>query len=154
MGRLMLITIAFFGLGFAPHSFADDHPNFSGHWILNLDKSKFGKELKPNGMTLTATHSGDTMHAVQTTESAGGPITTESNWIADGKEHDASGANGGKIIARWEGNVLYSERKSSDGLYDEKVWLSLSKDGKTATEKVLTKGPEGNDLRTLVWQRP
>lgn len=154
MGRLILLTIAYFCLGFAPHCLAADHPDFSGHWILNLDKSSFGKMQKPNGMTLVATMSGDTMRAVQTTDSTGGPVTTESNWIPDGKQHDASGANGGTIVARWEGNTLYSERHSADGSYDEKTWLSMSKDGKTATEKVWTKGPEGTNIRTLVWQRP
>lgn len=153
MGRFILATIAYFCLGFAPHCLAADHPDFSGHWILNLDRSHFGKMEKPNGMTLAATMSGDTMHAVQTMDLAGGPVTTESNWIADGQQHDALGANGGTIVARWEGNTLYSERKSSDGLYNEKVWLTLSKDGKTATEKVWTKGPEGTNLRTLVWQK-
>lgn len=157
MGRLMLLTIPFFGLGFAARGIAEDrvdnHPNFSGHWILNLDKSKFGKMPKPMGMTLVATTSGDTMHAVKTMDSQGGPVTTESNWIADGQEHDAPGANGGTTVTRWEGSVLYSQRRSSDGMYDEKVWLTLSKDGKTATEKVWTKGPEGANLRTLVWQK-
>lgn len=153
MGRFILVTIAYFCLGFAPHSLAEQHPDFSGHWILNLDRSHFGKMPKPNGMTLTATSSGDTMHAVQTMDSPVGPVTTESNWIADGKPHEAPGANGGTTVTRWEGNILYSERKSSDGLYQEKVWLTLSEDGKTATEKVWTRGPEGANLRTLIWQR-
>jgi hypothetical protein len=39
-------------------------------------------------------------------------------------------------------------------MFQEKIWLSLSKDGKTATEKVVAKGPEGTEVRTLVWQRP
>jgi hypothetical protein len=38
-------------------------------------------------------------------------------------------------------------------MFEEKVWLTLSKDGKTATEKVWSKGPEGANLRTLIWQR-
>ena len=153
----MLLTIAFFGLGFYARVVADngavDRPNFSGHWILDLDHSKFGKMPKPTGMTLVATNDGDTMHAVQTMDSEGGPITTESKWIADGKEHDALGANGGKTVTRWEGNTLYSERRSSDGLFEEKIWLTMSKDGKTATEKMWSKGPEGVNLRTLVWMR-
>jgi hypothetical protein len=153
MGRLLLLTIAYFGLGFAGHALADDHPDFSGHWILNLDHSKFGKMPKPTGMTLVATNDGDTMHSVQTMDSQGGPVTTESDWIADGKEHDAPRANGGKTVTRWEGNTLYSERRSSDGMFQEKIWLTLSKDGKTATEKVWARGPEGANLRTLVWQR-
>jgi len=50
----MLLTIAYFGLGFAIRAVADDHPDFSGRWILNLDQSKFGKMPKPTGMTLVA----------------------------------------------------------------------------------------------------
>ena len=138
------------GIGFC----ADSHPDFTGHWILNLDQSKFGKMQKPNGMVLEATRIGATLHAVQTMDTPGGPITTESNWIPDSQEHDTPGANGGKTVTKWEGNILYSERRSSDGMFQEKTWLSLSKDGKTATEKVWTRGPEGAELRTLIWQKP
>ena len=150
MRRLLLLLIACLVTGLA----AGGHPDFSGHWIVDLDRSKFGKMQKPNGMTLHATASGDTLHAVQTMETPGGPVTTESNWIPDGQEHDVPGANGGKMVAKWEGDTLYSERRSSDGMFEERIWLSLSKDGKTATEKVWTKGPDGTDIRTLVWQKP
>jgi hypothetical protein len=154
MGRLLLLTIAYFGLGFYARIAADDHPDFSGHWMLDLDHSKFGKMQKPTGMTLVATNDGGTMHAVQTMDSAGGPVTTESNWIPDGKEHDAPGANGGKTVTRWDGNTLYSERHSSDGMFEDKIWMTLSKDGKTATEKVWAHGPDGTNIRTLIWHRP
>ncbi len=30
----------------------------------------------------------------------------------------------------------------------------MSQDGKTATEKVWTKGPEGTNMSHLVWQHP
>ena len=150
----MLLTIAYFGLGFAARVIADTHPDFSGHWFLNLDKSKFGKMPKPTGMTLVATTAGDSLHAVQSMDSQGGPVTTESDWTPDGQEYDASGANGGKTVTKWQGNILYNERRSSDGMFEEKIWLTLSKDGHTATEKVWSKGPEGANLRTLMWQRP
>ncbi len=151
MRRLLILTsllaTACLGLGLA-----QGKPDFSGTWTLNLNRSNFGKMLKPNGMKLTAKRDGDTMHAVQTTETPGGPESTESDWIADGKEHDTPG-NGGKSLTKWEGNTLYSERRSGDGSYQEKIWLSLSNDGKTATEKVWTKSQNGTNLRTLVWDR-
>jgi hypothetical protein len=147
----MLLTIAYFALGFGGPVFAADHPDFSGHWSLNLDQSRFRNSPKPTGMTLVATHNGDTMHAVQTMDSEGGPVTTESEWIPDGKEHD--GPNGSKTMTRWDGDTLYTERQSADGTLQERVWLVMSKDGKTATEKVWTKTATGTNVRTLVWRR-
>lgn len=148
MYRLLFLTIACLGL-----VFADGKPDFSGHWVLNLDQSKFGKAPKPTGMTLVATRNGDNMHAVQTVDSTGGPTSTEGDWIMDGKEHTTNGANPGKQLTKWEGNTLYSERQSADGAYLEKIWLTLSSDGKRATEKVWTKTPTGSNTSNLVWER-
>lgn len=56
------------------------------------------------------------MHAAQTTNTAGGPVSTQSDWIADGKEHDTST---GKSLTKWEVNTLYNERRSNDGSFEE-----------------------------------
>jgi hypothetical protein len=132
---------------------SDGKPDFSGNWTLNLDKSKFGKAEKPNGMTLKVTRDGDVTHAVQTTNTPGGPVDSETNWVLDGKEHDIAGPAPSRVLTRWDGNSLYSERKANDGSLDEKIWLMLSSDGKTAIEKVVTKTPEGSNVSILVWER-
>lgn len=148
----MVLSMACLGFAIAG-SAGDSKPDFSGNWTLNLDKSKFGKAAKPTGMTLKVTRDGDVMHSVQTTDSQGGPSDMASDWVVDGKEHDVPGSTPGKVVTRWEGNTLYSERRSNDGSYLQKIWLTLSADGKTATEKVSTKGTEGTNTSNLVWER-
>jgi len=143
MGRLLILTLAIAGLAIADSG--NGKPDFSGNWVLNLDKSNFGKSKKPEGMTLTVTHNGDNMHAVQTTNTAGGPLDVKGDWILDGKEHD-------NATTKWEGNTLVSDRRMTDGT-TQRIYLTLSSDGKTATEKVMTKGPSGSNTSTLVWER-
>jgi hypothetical protein len=152
MSRALLLTIACVGIAMAATS-GDGKPDFTGNWVLNLDHSNFGKAPKPTGMTLKVTRNGDNMHAVQTTDSQGGPTDFAGDWIVDGKEHDTSSTTPGKILTRWEGNTLYSERKSNDGSFIQRIWLTLSSDGKTATEKVSTKGADGTNTTRLIWER-
>ena len=152
MARLLLLTIASLGIALAG-SAGDGKPDFSGNWTLNLDRSTFGKAAKPTALTLKVTRDGDVMHSVQTNGSQVDSKETESDWIVDGKEHDSPGPAPAKVTTKWEGSTLYSEHKSNDGSYTQKIWLSLSSDGKTATEKVWTKGPDGINLSNLIWQR-
>jgi len=134
-------------------SSGDGKPDFTGIWILNLDKSKFGDAAKPTAMSLKITRDGDATHAVQTTETTGGPTYVESNWVIDGKPHASASNPREKVITKWEGNTLYSERRSDDGSQVERIWLTLSSDRRTATERVYTKRPEGTNVSSLVWQR-
>jgi hypothetical protein len=144
MGRLLLLTIACAGLVLAANS-GDGKPDFSGNWVLNLDKSNFGKSHKPEGMTLTVTRNGDSMHAIQTTNTQSGPTDpVEGDWILDGRQH-------GNVTTRWEGNTLVSERH--DGSMHQRIYLTMSPDGKTATEKVMTTSPDGTNTSRLVWER-
>ena len=129
-------------------------PDFSGKWELNTEKSKFGEMPVPTRMTLEATRKGNILHAVQTSyDQTGGPDAVEGEWYLDGRERPIG--TEGKIVgsSRWEGGVLISERKSKDNSYREEIRLSLSEDGKTATEEVKTKSPHGNNESTLVWER-
>jgi hypothetical protein len=129
-------------------------PDFSGKWELNVAKSKFGKMPVPTRMTLEATRKGDSMHSVQTSyDQAGGPNAVEGEWYLDGRERPMS--SDGKMISasRWDGDTLVSERKSKDGAYHEVIRLSISGDGKTATEDIRTKNPNGDNHSTLVWER-
>ena len=148
MSRVLLLTIALLGVAFAGSP--GDKPDFTGDWTLNLDKSNFGKAPKPTGMTLKVARDGDVMRAVQTTNSDAGPTDIQSEWIMDGKEH---GSATEKSLTRWEGNTLYSEHRANDGTYTLRIWLSLSADGKTATEKVLSKTADGENVGRLVWER-
>jgi hypothetical protein len=56
-------------------------------------------------------------------------------------------------MSKWDGNTLVAERKSKDGSYDETIRLTVSSDGKTVTENIAVKDPNGSDKRKLIWQR-
>jgi hypothetical protein len=152
MGRALTLTCFCLVTSLAAAS-EDAKPDFSGNWTLNLDRSSFGRGAKPDGMSLKVTRDGDVMHAVQTTNSVGGPTDIKSDWIVDGKEHDTDSATPGKVTTKWEGNILYSERRANDASLVQRIWLILSSDGKTATEKVWTKGAGGTNESRLIWMR-
>ncbi len=133
---------------------ADGKPNFSGNWELNVSKSKFGKSPKPTRMTLQAVRHGEVLHAVQTTyDQAGGPNAVEGDWFLDAKEHPLGSDGAMTSMSKWDGKTLVSERKSKDNSYDEVIHLTLSADGRTATEEIKLKSPNGNNTSTLVWDR-
>jgi hypothetical protein len=152
MSRLLLLSIACVGCAIAAQS-GDNKPDFTGNWTLNLDRSNFGKAPKPTRMTLTVSREGDLMRAIETTDSQVGPSDSQSDWVLDGKEHATSSATPGKVLTRWEGNTLYTERRADDGSFTQRIWLSLSPDGKTASEKVWTRGSEGTNISHLIWER-
>lgn len=128
-------------------------PDFTGKWELNVGKSDFGKVSKPTSMSLQAEQKGAVFHATQTTTDQQGSQTIESDWIIDGKTHELTGKGGGKLTCRWDGNTLVSQKEWENGQYKEVTKLTLSKDGKLATEKIDSKNPNGENHATLVWER-
>jgi hypothetical protein len=105
-------------------------------------------------MTLDAEHKGGVLHASQTASDAqGGQQTTEGTWYEDGKEHPMEQFGPGKSITKWNGSTLVNDKRSNDGQYQEHITLTLSRDGKTATEKIHVKNPNGENDSTLIWER-
>jgi hypothetical protein len=156
--RKLLVLIALGSAAFAANT--NGKPDFTGNWVLNVGKSNFGKMPKPQGMTLKAAHKGDVLHSIQTTDDDQGPKSIEGDWFLDGKQHpvdpsapSATNSNRQTQMSRWQGNALIAERRSQDGSYRETIRMTLSGDGKTATEHVAVKSPDGNNLSTLVWER-
>ena len=131
-------------------------PDFTGNWTLNTAKSNFGKMPKPQAMTLKAERKGPVLHSTQTTDDGQGPKSVEGDWFLDGKQHPvdpAAQSNKQTQMSRWQGDTLIAERRSEDGGYQETIRMTLSKDGKTATERVAVKSPNGNNSSTLIWER-
>ncbi len=129
-------------------------PDLSGKWELNVGKSKFGKMPAPTRMTLESTKRGSTFHSVQSTyDQAGGPNAVEGDWFMDGKQHPIGSDGKMTSMSKWDGNTIVSERRSKDGTYDELIRVQISDDGKTATEDIKLKSPNGNNSSTLVWDR-
>lgn len=104
-------------------------------------------------MTLKSEHKSEVLHASQTTYDQQGNRTVEGDWFLDKKEHPLTEFGGGKSVTKWSGSTLSNERRSNDGQYLQTDRLSLSRDGKTATEKIHTKNPNGTNDSTLVWDK-
>ena len=152
--RKLLVLMALGSAAFAADT--NGKPDFTGDWTLNVAKSSFGKMPKPQGMTLKAAHKGEVLHSVQTTDDGQGPKSVEGDWFLDAKQHPVDpSAQGNKQtqMSRWQGNTLIAERRSEDGSYRETIRMTLSGDGKTATEHVDVKSPNGNNVSTLIWNR-
>jgi hypothetical protein len=133
--------------------FAADRPDFSGKWELVLEKSDFGKSAKPTRMTLSSKVDGGAMHAVQTTYTAQDNDSAEYIWYLDGKRHPTDKPAPGYSLTRWEDSTLVSERVSNDGAYSQSTRMTMSRDGKTATETVEIKNPTGTNKEKLIWRK-
>ena len=135
-------------------AFAADTPDLSGNWQLNLGKSKLSREMgKPDSMGLIVTPKGSGFHSVQTTvDGMVGASSIEGDWYLDGQYHPV-GQSKMTQMSKWDGKVLYAERKSFDGSVMETIRLTISPDGKTATEQVASKSPNGTVNTTLIWNK-
>ncbi len=154
MRNVLVVLVAFGSACWAADM--NGKPDFTGNWNLNVGKSSFGKMPKPQSMTLKAARKGEVLHSVQTTDDGQGPKSAEGDWFLDAKQHPVDpSAQGNKQMqmSRWQGNTLVAERHSEDGSYRETIRMTLSGDGKTATERVSVKSPNGSNSSTLIWDR-
>ena len=132
---------------------AANKPDFTGKWKLIVNRSNFGGAEKPVSMTIESTLKSNVMHSVQTEETAQGPQTSEFDWYMDGQRHSTEKPMRGYSLTRWDNNTLINERRSDDGSYRETIRMTLSSDGKTATEDIQSKGPNGSNHEKLVFER-
>lgn len=132
---------------------AKGKPDFTGYWELNLAKSKFGKMVKPTRMTLNVQREGDRSKAEQTTWNEQGESSTGGVWYVDGQDRESEAAGQTMEKTRWDGNVLVNEKRSLDRTFVETTRLSLSPDGKTATEEIRVKSPNGDNREVLVFDK-
>ena len=93
------------------------------------------------------------MHSVQTTYTPQGTATAEADWYPDGEKHSYQRPTPGYSVTQWDDDALVSEHRSNDGQYYEKIRLTLSHDGKTATEEVDSKTPNGANHSKLIWRK-
>ncbi len=152
MVRMLRIALVLALMGIAGWA-NEKKPDFTGDWELNIAKSNFGKMPKPSRMTLKSEYKGDVMHATETTYDQEGHRTVAGDWFLDGKEHPLAEFGPGKSVTKWVGDTLVNERRSDNGHYRQSDRLSLSKDGKVATERVHTKNPNAENNSVLVWEK-
>jgi hypothetical protein len=150
--RLFLIAGAV-GLMATP-VFATDHPDMSGTWTIDAQKSDFGQGPVPDDLQLKLRVEGADFYV---TQSGGGQSDLDLHFSTDGKEM-ANDVPGAKITGKhhWEGSVLIGELKiaSDDGnTMSFKDRISYSADGKVMTLDRDVSGPMGDGKMKIVLNR-
>jgi hypothetical protein len=125
-------------------SMAQDHPNFSGTWKLNIAKSNVG-DYGPSSRTDVITQDGSKFTEKVTSATQMGESDYTLTFTADGKTGtippDSPQANMGQltlkdITAAWDGvSLVVTEDLSYQGQVDigAKLTYTLSPEGKTMT---------------------
>jgi hypothetical protein len=123
---------------------AADKPDFSGNWKLDLDKSTFGPLPPPATMTRTISHKGPDITVEQAM--TGPDMNVTFKYSTDGKETANSfmGADF-KSKTEWDGKVLviHNDLGADAPVKSTDRW-TLSEDGKTFTDVLSIKSPDGD----------
>lgn len=134
-----LLSIAFLIALPAVSAFAQQKPDFSGTWKLNVAKSDFGALPGPDSRTDVITHKDPALTDDVTSESAQGKQQYTVKYTTDGKEAtNQIGPLEIKSILKWEGSnlVVSSKFAFNGGDVNAQASWSLSADGKTITINV------------------
>ena len=117
-------------------AFAQQKPDFSGTWKLNVVKSVFGQLPGPESRTDVITHKEPSLSNSVTAEGAQGKQEYTVNYTTDGKEAlNKVGPREIKSTLKWAGSNLVISSKflfNDMDVTSEATWV-LSPDGKTLT---------------------
>jgi hypothetical protein len=161
--RMLLAGVAVLGL--ACVTWAQGKPDFSGTWMLDVNKSDFGPVPGPNSQTDVIDQKGNTIVIKVAAVTDEGKQEFTIQYVADGKEvtvsPDAPGAHPApnvtmqSVSAAWDGPVLAVNQKLLYG--DEPVTgvsrFSLSADGKVLTVDSDYETQEGGATRSFVYEK-
>lgn len=146
-------------------SFAQDKPNFSGTWILDVAKSDFGPVPGPTSETEKIEQNGQTIKISVSGEGEQGKQQFTYTYVTDGKEvtvsPDAPGAHPApevtmqSISSEWEGAALVVHQKLTYGT--EPVTgvsrYTLSPDGNVLSVNSDYESEMGPATRTFVFEK-
>ena len=148
---LTLTTIAF-----AATLAAQNKPNFTGTWKLNVSKSDFGPLPGPTSRTDVIEHSDPALKVSSAVENAQGKQSNTSTYTTDGKEIvNKMGPREIKSTVTWEADKLVVNSKFSFNDNDvtvKSVW-TLSADGKTLTQNAHLAAQMGEADQTMVFEK-
>jgi hypothetical protein len=134
-------------------------PNFSGTWILNLQRSKLEVKDPPVTATFVIQHREPEFHLKRTHVYRDGQRDTRShNLITDGKHEEVQNEGSIRNVTRmyWDGDVLVLDMKSTatDGSTGTNVVrYSLSADRNTMTALEREEFPGGKRTNLWVYER-
>lgn len=154
----LLVTL--FVLSSAGVSSAQDLPNFSGKWSLDVSKSDFGPMPPPESMTYVIDHKEPALKIVTTQKGQQGEVTNERNVTTDGKDNVNKmrmpmGETDVKSTTKWAEKTLTTAFKiDMQGMALDIVesW-KLSDDGKVLTILREIGTDQGNFAVTTVFNK-
>lgn len=135
--------------------FAQQKPDFSGTWTLNVAKSDFGDLGGPVRRTDVIIHKSPSLSSDIAADTIQGKQVFKTNYTTDGKETvNKMGTVEIKSTAKWVGNnlVISSTYVLGVPVSSEATW-TLSLDGKTLTMSTRFKGSLGDTAQKLVFQK-
>lgn len=154
MRTILKCTLA---LAFLASTALADHPNFSGDWNLNIDKSNMGPMPPPTSMTRKVEHSDPALTFTEAVVgSPQGDMTTTFKVTTDGKETtNQLMGNPAKTTAKWDGDTLVIDLSLDFQGTEVKMtdkWV-LGDDGKTLTDNRHITAPQGEFDITYVMNK-
>jgi hypothetical protein len=136
--------------------FAQQKPDFSGTWKLNVAKSDFGPLPVPESRTDVITHKEPSLSNSITAQGAQGKQEYTVNYTTDGKEaQNKVGPRDMKSTLKWVGNSLVITSKfvfNDADVTTEATW-TLSPDGKTLTVNGHFSSSMGDADQKLVFEK-
>jgi len=151
-----LVLLAFLVVLLSPTSFAQQKPDFSGTWKMNVAKSDFGALPGPDSRTDVITHKDPSLTDEVTAEGAQGKQQSTIKYTTDGKEvTNQMGPREVKSTLKWEGNnlIVTSKFLYNDNEVNARSSWSLSADGKTLTINVHYASNMGETDQKLVLEK-
>jgi hypothetical protein len=110
--------------------FAEDHPNFTGKWKLNVQKSDTSSSGL-TALTIDVDHKEPVFKYTVKGMAGGQQIEQSESFTTDGKP--TQGSQGITVTASWDGPALVAVGTAGDGSMVFVSRLTLSEDGKTIT---------------------
>jgi hypothetical protein len=152
---------AFFALSFAIAVATAQVPDLSGTWLLNVQKSTWGKHPKPTSGTVVIEHHEPEFKYSGSVDVENGAETSDGqrnfffNGAIDGKEYPVTGSTGAvkMTFRRVSPTTIVSELKASDGAVLETAKTTISADGKRLTRELKARRPDGEVSWTEVYDR-
>ena len=139
---------------------AQDLPNFTGKWSLDVAKSDFGPMPPPESMTYVVDHKEPALKIVTTQKGQQGETTNERNITTDGKDNVnklrmPAGEQDVKSTTKWSGKTLttaFNIDVQGMALSIVESW-KLSDDGKVLTVLREIGTDQGNFAVTTVFNK-
>jgi hypothetical protein len=136
---------------------AVDVANLTGTWLLNVDKSTWGKARRPHSVVIQVEHNEPHLTYHGTVVDVTGENTRGFGFdgAIDGNEYPMTRSFGaGRIvITRTDARTFTSVFKTNDGLYTEATTTTISEDGKVLVRKIRVLAPDGKTQWTEVYEK-